>query len=489
MLEFAQALTDTIKKTRPITVSHQYSVIFSGWMAGQPLETATACDYLGGDFYGGPTQYSMVCKAYTGLTRNHPFEYHTSRTSNLNDHVTTKPLERFRVETCVATLHSAAQMTIDGINPDGTLNHEVYEFLGKLNRERAAYEPFLGGELQADVAIYYDKESMYDPSSGGPVSKQFMWWEADRCAHSDALMGAGRILREAHIPFGLVSNANLEQLRNYRAVILPNVLEMTAEQASQFGRFVHEGGVLYASGASSLDRLDRKGPPYLLEKVLGVRYQGKLGTKITYLTPKDEEFKKAIWPQDQMTHMGPMIQAEAMSGAEVLATVTLPWVAPELGHVIGTHFAAIHSDPPAFAPGTNPGVVVNSYGKGKAVWVAAPIEAGSNMVNAKVMVSLLKRLLPGPYKFEVETHPSVEMTLFHQAEKKRLLAGLLNLQEQLPPIPVGATVRVQLPPGRRVSEVYHLPDHKTMRIQTAGPYVQFHLEPFEALAMALIQYE
>jgi hypothetical protein len=28
-----------------------------------------------------------------------------------------------------------------------------------------------------------------------------------------------------------------------------------------------------------------------------------------------------------------------------------------------------------------------------------------------------------------------------------------------------------------------------MRIQTAGPYVQFHLEPFEALAMALIQYE
>ena len=487
MQEFAQALTDTIKKTRPITVNHQFSLIFHDWTAGQPLEITNACDYLGGDFYGGPTQYSMVCKAYAGLTRNRPFEYHTSRTSDLRDHVTIKPMERLRVETCVATLHSAAQLIIDGINPDGTLNHEVYEFLGKLNRERAAYEPFLGGELQGDVAIYYDKESMYDPSEGGHVSKAGMW--GGKCPHRDALMGAGKILREAHIPFGLVTNANLSQLRNYRAVILPNVLEMTAEQATQFGRFVNEGGILYASGPSSLDRLDRKGPRYRLEEVLGVRYQGKLGTKVTYLTPKDEELRKVIWPQDQMTHMGPMIQAEAMSGAEVLATVTLPLVAPELGHVIGSHFAAIHSDPPALTPGTNPGVVVKSYGKGKAIWVAAPIEASSEMVNARVMVNLLKRLLPGPYKFEVETHPSVEMTLFHQAEKKRLLAGLLNLQEQLPLIPVAATVRVQLPSGRRVSAVVHLPDREAIPIRTVGPYVQFHLEPFEALAMALIEYQ
>jgi hypothetical protein len=252
---------------------------------------------------------------------------------------------------------------------------------------------------------------------------------------------------------------------------------------------VNEGGVLYASGPSSLDRFDKKGPRYLLEEVLGVRYQGKLGTKVTYLAPKDEELRKVIWPQDQMTHMGPMIQAEAMSGAEVLATVTLPWVAPELGHVIGSHFSSIHSDPPALTPGTNPAVVVKSYGKGQAIWVAAPIEASSNLVNARVMVNLLKRILPGPYKFEVETHPSVEMTLFHQAEKKRLLAGLLNLQEQLPLIPVGATVRVQLPLGRRVSAVLHLPDRKAIPIQTVGPYVQFHLEPFEALAMALIEYQ
>jgi hypothetical protein len=43
------------------------------------------------------------------------------------------------------------------------------------------------------------------------------------CPHRDAVVGLARILREAHIPFGVVTNANLDQLKNYRAVLLPNV--------------------------------------------------------------------------------------------------------------------------------------------------------------------------------------------------------------------------------------------------------------------------
>jgi hypothetical protein len=36
--------------------------------------------------------------------------------------------------------------------------------------------------------------------------------------------------------------------------------------------------------------------------------------------------------------------------------------------------------------------------------------------------------------------------------------------------------------------VLHLPDRKAIPIQTVGTYVQFRLEPFEALAMALVEY-
>ena len=418
----------------------------------------------------------------------------TSRTyPGLGDHVTQKSFERLRMEAYAATLHCAALTLIDAINPVGTLNPNVYKLLGKLNEERAPYEPFLGGELQADVAIYFDHQSMYDPTKNGVPVGDFVGWEGagekGNCPHRDSILGWAKVLREAHIPYGVVTNVNLEQLKNYRAVIVPYVLEMTPEQAAQFTQFVKNGGVLIASGPSSLDRFDGNGPRFLLEDVLGVRYFGTMGTKVTYLTPKDEEILKVVWPQDHLIHSGPMIKAEAATGAEVLATVTLPWVAPELGHSIGSHFASIHSNPPALTPGTTPGLVINTFGKGKSVWLAAPIETGQAEINPVLLVHLIKHVLPGPYKFQLEAHPSVEMTLFHQQDKKRLLVGLLSMQEKLPAIPVGATVRVQPPSGRMVKGIYQLPERKAVKFETAGAYQQFKLEPFDVFTMLLVEYE
>jgi hypothetical protein len=81
------------------------------------------------------------------------------------------------------------------------------------------------------------------------------------------------------------------------------------------------------------------------------------------------------------------------------------------------------------------------------------------------------------------------MTLFHQPEKGRLLAGLLNMPQDLPPVPVGAVVRVRIPEGRRVTGVVSVPDRKAMGFEKAGPYVQFRLEPFPVIAMALVEYQ
>jgi hypothetical protein len=484
LLEFAMLVTKTIKDVRPITVNHQYSTVFHNWKVAVPLELRDACDYVGGDFYGGPTQYSLVCKAYYGLTRMRPFEFHTSRTTTLHDFETTKPFNELLTSSSVATLHSAANLIIDSINPDGTLNPDIYKFLGQENAKRAPYEPFLGGDMLADVAVYYDKESMYDPAENG-VHVADAKGEAP---HMSAVVGAAQILREGHIPYGLVTNVNLDKLSNFRAVIVPNVLDMTEDQAAQFRGFVEKGGVLYASGPSSLNRHDPAGPRFLLEDVLGVHYKGILGTEWTYLSPQDSEVKQSIWPQDAFSFPGPMIQAETVAGAQVLATITLPFVDPRVGNCINVRFAQIWNNPPALTIGTAPGIVIHPFGQGKAIWIAAPIEGGTHSVNAKVVSSLLRRLLPGPYHFEVDTHPSVEMTLFHQAEKRRLLASLLNVEWQLVPIKVGATVRVQMPSDRSATAVLALPERKAIPFKRVGEYVEFRLEPFETMAMASVEY-
>jgi hypothetical protein len=270
--------------------------------------------------------------------------------------------------------------------------------------------------------------------------------------------------------------------------------------------------VLYSSGPSSLDRFDKNGPRFLLEDVFGVRYTGTVGgalltaaggaggsfageatpeawrTSWTYLSPKDEAAQKIIWPQKELSFPGPMLKAMVLPGAEVLATITLPFAPPAQGRPIGSRFGAIHSNPPALTPGTDPGIVLNTFGKGKSLWVAASIESSSEAVNARLVASLLKRALPGPYHFEVDTHPSVEMTLFHQEDKKRLLAGLLTMQQQLPAFPVAATVRVHIPGDKRVTAVMHLPERQPLKFETVNAYVQFDLEPFNALSMALIEY-
>ena len=73
LLEFALLVTKTIKDVRPITVNHQFSTVFHDWRRGVPLDIRDACDYVGGDFYGGPTQYSLACKVFYGLSRVQPF--------------------------------------------------------------------------------------------------------------------------------------------------------------------------------------------------------------------------------------------------------------------------------------------------------------------------------------------------------------------------------------------------------------------------------
>jgi len=488
LLEFAQTVTNTVKKIRPITVNHQYSTIFHNWHLGVPLQMTEACDYVGGDFYGGPAQQSLVCKAYYGLTQHRPFEFHTSRTHNPTDHVMMKPAEELRTESMVATLHGAGLLLVDYINADGTLNPQVYEAFKKLNGQRAVFEPFLGGELLADVAIYYDKNSMYNPQENGVHITKLQ--NVDRCPHREAVVGAARILCEGHIPYGVVTNINLDQLKSYRAVILPNVLELTDEQARQFRAFVEGGGTLYASGPTSLDRHHEGGARFLLEDVLGVRYKGEVGNnRINYLTPKSAELGKAVSPQDHVSYPGVMMQGEPASGSEVLATVTLPFVRPDLGTVIGSHFAAIHSNPPALNPGTDPAVVVHGFGRGRTIWMAAPMESQAEAVNTRLILYLLRREIPGPFWFEADTHPAVEVTLFHQAQARRMVVGLLSMQQQVPPLPVDATVRVQLPSGRSPSRVVRAPDLQSIPFKKIGPYVQFPIGPFDTFTMALVEYQ
>jgi hypothetical protein len=80
------------------------------------------------------------------------------------------------------------------------------------------------------------------------------------------------------------------------------------------------------------------------------------------------------------------------------------------------------------------------------------------------------------------------VTLFHQPERKRFLVGLLNMPRQLPPIPVGATLRVLLPAGASPRTVLRLPDCAPRSFEVCAPYVQFETDPFDTFEMLAVDY-
>jgi hypothetical protein len=477
LTEFAFWCRDSVKRVKPnVTVSFNNANTLSNWSNGVSLQVRDAADYLFGDFYGGPTQHAFACKLYHSLRPDRPDEYATFVSESYNEHVSAKSEDQLRIDIGMALIHHGAMMQIDGFITDGTLNPKVYERLARLNADRPVYEEYLGGRLTADVAIYVDRESFYHPSRRG-----------DSGPHHKAIFAVAEAMQEAHIPFAIVTSENIEEVSRYRAVIASAVQEMTAEQSEVLRDFVKQGGVLYASGTTSLDRFASPGPRYLLENVFGVRYVGRFPYNVNYLDPSDDVLLTVLDPQEYLTLNTPVCRVETMTGAQCLATIRPTYVDPDAGRMIGQTFATIHSNPPAAKTTNSPALVINKFGKGACVWSATAFETCPHCSSRRLLAHLIRRVLPGPYSFEAKAPVRTEITLFNQPDKNRQVVGLLH---QVPmPCPVGAALRVHLShKWSAPARVLLLPSKQELSFVVRDGCVEFSVPEFEVMGMVVIEY-
>ena len=102
---------------------------------------------------------------------------------------------------------------------------------------------------------------------------------------------------------------------------------------------------------------------------------------------------------------------------------------------------------------------------------------------------MVRQLASRAFSFEAEAPRAVEVTLFHQPEKKRFLVNVVNAQEQLPPIAVvNATVRVRVN-GKKVVGVALLPDEKPLSFTVKGEYVEVVVPELNIFHMLMVVYE
>jgi hypothetical protein len=303
----------------------------------------------------------------------------------------------------------------------------------------------------------------------------------------EAALGAAQSLIHSHIPFGVISKKNLAELSRHQVIVLPNVLMMDEEETDALRRYVRAGGSLYASRYSSLvTKKGQRQSDFLLADVFGATYRGQTKERFTYIAPDGaaSQYQDGLFSGITDKHpLGvpePQMLIEATAGAVVLGKLVLPYTDPS----DPVRFASIHNNPPGIQT-DHPAIVMNYFGKGQVVYVSGDIE--SHEASRDVFVGLI-RLLAGHFSFGADAPKPVEITMFHQPERRRFIASALNFQKDLPNIPVDG-IRLRISVGQRVVQrLLLLPSEQELDYQAFDGFIQVCLPRLDTFLMIALEY-
>jgi len=460
-----------------VTVEHQASTYPGTWNNGASWHLLAQNDFLQGDFYGDALQGSFVRKLLEDLTPNRPFAYETSFSVSLQDHTARKSEALLEAKASAAMADGAAFVFIDAIDPVGTVNARTHRRMAQVFNRLMPYYSHLGGERVADIGVFYSLDSRFDMAQNG---RSVVKADNGADTHTYSTMQAARWLIAGHLPFRVVTHKSLNQLSQVKVLVLSNVHHLGEDEAETIRQRVQQGGTLYASGATSLvNKRGQRQADFMLADAFGTSIvKADWSSKEHYLAPTEAgQALFSDWNTKYPAYIkGPGMIVRAHKTATVLATTTLPWRAPD-----GRAFSSIHSNPPWQAT-DQPEVVLNQFGLGRVIYTASLLEQSENL---KHSFFALMRQLNERFTFEINAHPAVEATLFHQAQRKRYMLSLVNFQHTLPNIPVhGIGVQLHLP--HKVRSVTLLPNHQDVAIVKRNRTVQFTVACLETLAMFAI---
>ena len=483
LADFAAHMTAAARRARPeVSVEHQASTFSMDWKFGISDLLAPSNDFLQGDFYGDALQGSFIRKMLYNLSPNLPFGFETSVCVTLGNHTAIKPAELLTAKAYGAVAGQGAMIYIDGIDPVGTLNPKVYERIGNVLEETMQYDPYRGGNLVQDVALYFSFYSKYDPADTGK-SPEAPNLNA-RLPHTESIVNATATLITHHIPYGVVTKRDLQNLSHYPILVLPNLLMMDQEEIDAIRKYVSDGGNLFVSrGASLITEKGVRNTDFFLADVFGVDYLGETKERFTYIAP--EPGYESLMPDYSRKYPlgldSNQVLVKARDGVTVLGKITLPYTDPAERGI----FSSVHSNPPGI-PTEYPAIVIHAYGKGKVIYSTASLESVDYARG--IFVNLLK-MFQYPFSFEADAPGAVEVTLFDQPEQKRFMINLHNFQKDLPNIPVeGARVRVRLA-GKTPGRLLRLPDGKELDYSIKDGLVEFVAPRLETFALFCLEYE
>jgi hypothetical protein len=475
LVDIFRRLRDRVKVSLDVPVfGNAAGIIGNGWVPGCGPELVSLNDLLGGDFHVANlfTPFSAFSRLSSSVIYMNNISGSAGEASQL------KSTEELTSNAFATVAFGGSFMAIPAVESDGTIEAAGYERLADVFGTIEPYQPHVGGQPLMDVAVYWSPQADVSFQDNGRPLAKLRGYGLNR-PHWSAIEGAVTILREAHLPVGVVTRADLGNLDDFPLIVLPNLLRTDPDELEAFRRYVENGGRLYASGYTSLVTADgTRHDDFLLADLFGCHFAGEESAAVTYLKPVGPEVGAWIAPLRYVAHGAPWpfgadpgtaLRITADAQAQPVATTTLPY-GEGRGTVDGGWAMALSSPP--WEDTSRPAVVRHRFGKGEVVYSAMDVErAGSRLPalppeygpsawdhTGAFFVDLVRSLLPREPRFEAEAHHNVWITAADHPEQSRMRLCFLNRPARFPALPVPVVrFRAAPPEGARFTGLQRIP--------------------------------
>jgi hypothetical protein len=400
-----------------------------------------------------------------------PFSCMNTRGNNWMDWALREP-EAFMQECGILIAAGGANYLSDIPYPSGNPDPPVYDIFGAVNRRYKALEPIIKRSRPVkEVAVLHSADSIWTKSPLKPKTT----WTFTPAYYS--VTGAHKALIEEHVQMGILnSEVFVDTLEEYRAVILSDQRILNDRETAAVKQFVRNGGALIATHATGIrDTDNNKLRDFALGDVLGIRYLSSPDVSNCYLrvTPELSSFNV------------PAMDVEAGGGYTRIETTTarkiLDLVPPYQGEKSG----------PPDVKTDCPGITINTYGKGKALYCASDILGGyfekatPNM--RKIAAWALNLVYPETSRLIVCENTPINVEMFYNRSENERFIHLINYsgdkrdtgtpqaQDFITVHDIG--IRTKLP--KRPKSVTLIPAGKKVAFDYSNGWLRFDALPLE----------
>ena len=350
--------------------------------------------------------------------------------------------------------------------PSGNPAPALMEAFGEVNKRTMQLEPFIKGcKPVKDVAVLNSADTVWSKAPMIPHGT----WDPSKAYHS--VVGAHKALIESHVQMSIPNcDAFIKTIHEYKAIILADQRILSKQECEEIRKFVRNGGALVATfETGTRDTENNHLDNFSIADVLGISYKETMDTGVSYLRVKSKVEQHGI-PAYDIPVPGKYIRVETTTAKTQVELVPSNRGAPtELSE--------------------GPGIMVNSYGKGKAIYCASGLFAGYYIHDIPLLRKLSLWMLDTVYPVASRTitleNTPINVEVFYNQRGKERFIHLINysgdkrergapMAQDFPTVH-GISIHVKLP--EKPKRVTLVPDSKNIDFDYSGGWLKFEALP------------